>query len=268
MVPAWLVLLCFFVAAGCAIAAMAWITWRGNKPTAFFLEEMSTTYDLNLPLAEINGYTELRDRIHQQFLEQQAKSPQHQAAAEEGADEGAEAQAEPWVRSLEPEKKGVLYKALRLRLLKDLDSLNQVQRDKPTHARLWHQKLVSEQYWNSLLDAERIISEEIDECLADAEELEPGARERLLPQAIQQWRMTKERQMFIEQAIAAKEKEKTDKEEAEKKAEKEAKQKKAMEEKRAAKLMEELLREEEKAAVKGKKAKESTKPTSRKVKKK
>merc|ERR1711972_866675 len=64
--------------------------------------------------------------------------------------------------------------------------------DKPGNWKLWRGKLVSERYWGSLVDAEKIVSEEIDLCIKEAEELEPGWRDHVFQQAVQIWRRQKQ----------------------------------------------------------------------------
>merc|ERR1711920_1081388 len=94
-----------------------------------------------------------------------------------------------------PEERMGLKQALMKRLVACIDPLDQVQRDKPGNWKLWRGKLVSERYWGSLCDAERLVSEEIDSCTAEAEELEPGWREHIFPQAVQIWRRQKQFEM-------------------------------------------------------------------------
>merc|ERR1712179_641519 len=104
--------------------------------------------------------------------------------------------------------------ALIKRLVASIDQLDKVQRDKPGNWKLWREKLLSEVYWNSLCEAERLISAEIDTCVAEAEELEPGWREVVFRQAVQHWRMGKQREeekkvakKAVEQQKKAKERE-------------------------------------------------------------
>merc|ERR1712039_1049627 len=91
-----------------------------------------------------------------------------------------------------PEERMGLKQALMKRLVACIDPLDQVNRDKPGNWKLWRGKLVSENYWNSLVAGEKLVHEEIEACIAEAEELEPGSREHIFPQALQIWRRQKQ----------------------------------------------------------------------------
>merc|ERR1712032_876722 len=121
-------------------------------------------------------------------------------------------------------------------------------------------KLVSERYWGSFCEAEAIVDEEISSCLNEAEELEPGWREHIFPQAVQIWRRQKQFEMEKRDQKKAVEHEKKKKEKEQKRKEVEERMKeedKQRQERLAEKNMEKLLREEERAAsnkLKGKPA--------------
>jgi len=250
------------------LGLMAYITWKGSQPSKFFAEEMETTYVLKLPENEITAYYDLKDRLAAQV------------DGEGGEDEGRAVQAQPegegnaqddsWMRELPQEKRRLLQNALMLRLISDLDCLNQVQRDKPSNWKLWRAKLVSEQFWNSLCEAEKIVSEEIDSCLAESEVFTPGMKDQYLQQAIQLWRMQKERAMDQERkadAIAKEKQAKVDEEKQKEDAKRAEIRQRVAEARQAEKLMEQLIREEELSKTK-KKEKEPKAPVSGKAGKK
>lgn len=257
--PPILVLGGFFVAVATALVLMAYLAWRGSKPSSFFLETVRTTYDLELPEPEIDAYYALKERLQRQFAPE-ASAGATRAASNGSANREAEGQGESsWVHSVPPEERAILQKALMRRLVCCIDKLDQVQRDKPGHWKLWRGKLVSERFWSTLCDAEKRVSEEIDACIAEAEELEPGWRHHIFPQAVQFWRM--EKQQAVEKKVAKKElqNEKKSKEKELKRKEMEERQKeeeKLRQERLAEKAMEQLLREEEKSS----KAKAKAKP--------
>merc|ERR1712146_662968 len=119
-----------------------------------------------------------------------------------------------WSHRFPMEDRSVLYQALSQRLVKDIERLSQVQRDKPGNQRLWGQKLVSEHFWYSLVNAEMQIGAEIDECLAEADELDPGQKDSFWQFCLHQWRTEKhqeeekkEQKKAVEQQKKAKEKE-------------------------------------------------------------
>merc|ERR1712060_532540 len=102
----------------------------------------------------------------------------------DGASE-AHAPESSWVQRVPLPEKQILKNALMKKLIGCIDPLDQVNRDKPGNWKLWRGKLVSERYWNSLVDAEKLVHEEIEACIAEAEELEPGSRGHIFPQALQ-----------------------------------------------------------------------------------
>lgn len=254
--PAILVFLGILVAVFAAFGALAYVAWRGSKPSGFFVDAVKSSYDLKLPEVEINAYYDLKDRLYGRLLDAGGA-----AAAEAAADsrpKGGDADApedgplacegDLWVRELPEQELLQLKQLLVRRLVGDIDRLDQVQRDKPGNWKLWRGKLVSEQYWGSLCDAERLVSEEIDACLEEAEELEAGWREVVFQQAIQCWRMGKVRDMEKKVQKKAVVQQKKQKEKDEKRREVEARmaeEQKLKQERMAEKAMEQLLREEE-----------------------
>jgi hypothetical protein len=175
-----------------------------------------------------------------------------------------------WMRELPQDKRRLLQNALMVRLISDLYFLNQVQRDKPSNWKLWRAKLVSEQFWNSLCEAEKIVSEEIDSCLAEAEVFTPGMKEQYLQQAIQLWRMQKERAMDQErkaEAVAKEKQAKVDEERQKEDAKRAEIRQRVAEAREAERIMQQLIREEEQTKSK-KKEKETKAPVSGKTGKK
>jgi len=250
----------FLVAVATALALMAYLAWRGSKPSSFFLDAVRTTYDLELPETEIDAYYELKERLQRHYAPDatggasliSSSSTTTDAVAASSPDETSESS---WVHKVPQEERGVLQKALMRRLVCCIDKLDQVQRDKPGNWKLWRGKLVSERYWGSLCDAEKLVSEEIDSCIAEAEELEPGWRQHIFPQAVQFWRMQKQHEMdkLAHKKAVDHEKKKKEKEHNRKKVEERLKEEdKQRQERLAEKAMEKLLREEELAAAKPK----------------
>lgn len=213
---------------------------------------MKTEYDLELPVADIDAYYDLKDRLEQQYA---PESRERIAGADDAGGEGGEGclpgSAERWVQRLPPEGRQCLRRALMKRLVSCLDKLEQVQRDKPGNWKLWRGKLVSEHYWGSLCDAEKLVSEEIDACISEAEELQPGWKDHIFMEAVQCWRMQKAHEAAKKNAKKSVVQEKKEKEKEVKRAEVEERKKiedKERQEKAAEKAMEKLLREEELAA--------------------
>mmetsp|Transcript_108209 Transcript_108209/g.304911 ORF Transcript_108209/g.304911 Transcript_108209/m.304911 type:complete len:267 (+) Transcript_108209:187-987(+) len=262
--PPILIAVCFFVAVVASIAIMAYIAWKGSQPSTFFSDVVKSSYDLQMSQSEIQAYYDLKDKLQRQHAPEAISCEDE---IEVSAD-GEQAVSDRWVMRLPQEDRGNLQKALMKRMVCGIDRLDQVQRDKPGNWKLWREKLVSERYWGSLCDAERLVGEEIDLCIAEADELEPGWRDHIFRQAVQCWRMQKQRE--VEKKVAKKtvvnEKKQKEKEERAKELEK----KKAIEDQErqaraAEKAMEKLIREEEKlAAEAASKVKAKSKPKAKK----
>merc|ERR1740121_3109245 len=248
---------------------MAYLAYKGAQPSSFFSEAVNGIYDLELSEPDIEEYCRLKETLLEKY------APEHAATIAEHAELGETAKPmERWTPKVPEEERTSLNKALMRRLVSCIGKLDQVQRDKPGNWKLWQSKLVSEQFWSSLLDAERMVSQEIDACILEAEELEPGWREHIFHQGVQCYRMHKqqEHQKQVEtkavvDAEKMKRKEVKDevkaKEREEKRKEIEKKleiARKVQEEKNAEKMMEKLLKEEEAASSKkGGKAKAAPK---------
>lgn len=258
IIPPALVAGTFAVACLVSIAVIIYVAWRGSRPSTFFSEAVSETYEMDLPGFEIDQYYELKDKLQEQV---------ETMVGGELVDRPDGTRA-PWTHKLAPEEKLSLQHSLMRRLVKIIERLDKVQRDKPENWKLWRGKLVTEEYWNSLLEAEKVVGEEVDICLAEAEEVEPGWKEHIFQQAVQFWRMDKNQEIEkkeIKEAVKQ-EKKNVKKEEKAKVTEvKMAEVDKIRQEKAAEKAMEKLLREEE-AAEKAEKKNKSKAPDSGKVK--
>lgn len=230
----------FLVAAIIGVAVLVYMVRGGSKPTGFFSEAVSDRYVMDLPEAEIDAFYDLRDK----FMRQVGYT---------GPAEGEK--PEHWAAKLPQEERRAICQSLMNRLVKTIERLDKVQTEKPGSWKLWQKKLISEQYWASLVEAEKIVGEEIDVCMAEADELEPGWREHIFPQAVQLWRMEKQQLAAKKEQKKAVEKHKKDKEKEARRSVVQAKQEiedQIRQEKAAEKAMEKLLREEELAAKKEK----------------
>lgn len=248
----------FFVAIAGSLALMVYVAWRGSQPSEFFTETVLSAYDLQLPEEDIDAYYDLKEKLYKQYAPEETEQAPTAGACDAGVPEDGAVQPVPWVHHAPLEERQLLQKALMKRLVGGIDRLDQVQRDKPGNFKLWRSKLVSERYWGSLCDAERMVTEEIDLCIAEANELEPGWRDVIFPQALQCWRMQKHKEIQKKAQKKEVEQQKKQKEKDERRQEVEkrlAVEEKVRQEKLAEKMMEKMIREEELAASSKSKAK-------------
>jgi len=267
----------FLIAVVSALACMAYMVWSTSKPSDFFSEAVSDEYEMELAEEEINQYYTLKDKLQEEFAPEAFAAAQSGEEPEpvslEGMDPRQAAMATmPWTVKVPAEHRTNLQKALLIRLVACIDKLDQVQRDKPGNWKLWQTKLISERFWETLVDAEKMVSAEIESCICEAEELQPGWREHIFMQAVQHWRLKKQQETEKKETKRAVEQVKSE----EKKAVKDEIQKvlvdrrkeieeKVRQERLAQKMMEKLLAEEEAQAAKAKKAgKEAPKSKSKK----
>mmetsp|Transcript_102716 Transcript_102716/g.260941 ORF Transcript_102716/g.260941 Transcript_102716/m.260941 type:complete len:278 (-) Transcript_102716:175-1008(-) len=244
--PPVLVGILFLVAVLGALGLMAYVAYRGSKPSSFFTEAVQTEYDLEISEAEIDAYYEIKDKLQETF------APETIDAALTLNEDGEEVSENVWLRNVPLEPKGELKKALVRRLLSCISKLEQVQRDKPGQWKLWQSKLISERYWDSLCDAERNVSQEIDACIAEAEEIEPGWKDHIFPQAVHLYRLSKQHE--AEKKMVVQEKKDVKKEAQKQVNQALADKRKEIEEivrreRASQKAMEQLLAEEEKMAM-------------------
>jgi len=248
MLPPILVALAFLIAVVASLVFMAYVSWKGSKPTDFFTEAVSGNYDMDLPEAEINAYYDLKEKLQTQYAPESLDE-------EEEVDEDPEntPPKERWTLKLPDEERGNLQKALMQRLVCSIERLDKVQRDKPGNWKLWREKLVSEHYWESLQASEKMVGDEIDHCVAESDEIQPGWREVIFRQAVQCWRMKKQHETEKKEVKKVKVDQKKEVIKAEKAVINEAKKEiedKLKQEKLAQKAMEQLLKEEEQEAKK------------------
>lgn len=243
-VPPILVAVVFGLACVASIVIMIRMTRRGSKPTDFFSDAVSSVYELQLPEAEIEAYYQLKDKL-QRLVESEVSENTEAAEGTNGVQPTQ--QTSTWVARLPIEKRKELHQALMKRLVSSLDKLEKVQTDKPGTWKLWREKLVSERYWQSLLDGERLVGQEIDDCQDEADEIEPGWKEIIFRQAVNIWRADKHYEK--EKKVLKKEVEKQKKAKEKEGRAKELDKKKELEDKireeqKAEKMMEKLLKEE------------------------
>lgn len=138
----------------------------------------------------------------------------------------------------------VLAQALMKRCIADIPLVTHIQKESAGMNKLYSNSMCSVKQWRSYQAAETLVSSEVDEVRAEAEEIEPGWSQVIWRQAMQYHNMLKQRHEMEAKALAA---------QAEKKKEEEdkvLKQKKAEDDKRnkelaAERAAQELIKAEE-----------------------
>jgi len=251
--PAVLIGAVFLLAVAGALGTIVYLTWKGNKPSSFFEETVKEYYECELSEADIDAFYELKDKLQAEY------APGYQEQAEKAQEEGTS--IDRWTSKVPKEDRGALQKALMRRLVSCISKLDQVQKDRPGNWKLWQSKLISEAFWESLQDAEKTVSQEIDSCISEADELEQGWKEHIFQQGVQVYRVQKQQEFdkTAQKKGVVDAKKAVEKEEKRKEVEKRLEVDRAVQDaKNAEKMMEKLLREEEQeaaAAKKGGKAK-------------
>jgi len=143
----------------------------------------------------------------------------------------------------------LLAQALMKRCIADIPLVTHIQKESAGMNKLYSQSMCSVKQWKTYQAAEQLVSSEVEEVRAEADEIEPGWSQAIWRQAMQYHNMLKNRHEMEakarEQAALAKAK-----------AEEEAKKPKLTPEQQADKMAEELIKQEErekasKAAFKG-----------------
>ena len=132
------------------------------------------------------------------------------------------------------------------RCIADIPLVQHIQKESAGMNKLYSQSMCSVKQWKTYQAAEQLVSAEVEEVRAEADEIEPGWSQAIWRQAMQYHQMIKNRhemeQKAREQQMIA-----------QKKAEEEAKKPKLTPEQKAEKAAEELLKEEEQEKAKAKK---------------
>mmetsp|Transcript_119554 Transcript_119554/g.385988 ORF Transcript_119554/g.385988 Transcript_119554/m.385988 type:complete len:308 (-) Transcript_119554:218-1141(-) len=107
-----------------------------------------------LPADKIEAYNELKERLKRQY----AKSS---------------ADGEPWMSVLPLEAKDMLKYRLMQRAIGDMAALQKIDVDARGYWRLFSKGVITRKFWNSVVDAERDLSLELESVKAEAAAVEP-----------------------------------------------------------------------------------------------
>jgi len=183
------------------------------------------------------------------------------AAVDEYYEVKAKCEAEGWVPG-SPMGTGqpsphhrALAQALMKRCIADIPLVTHIQKESQGMNKLYSQSMCSVKQWKSYQAAENMVSVEVDEVRAEADEIEPGWSQAVWRQAMQYQGMIKQKedqqkaQLVAQQRAVTEQKRKEEQEAADDKARYDAVKKKVEEEKarraNAKKVSEELVKAEE-----------------------
>mmetsp|Transcript_17037 Transcript_17037/g.23387 ORF Transcript_17037/g.23387 Transcript_17037/m.23387 type:complete len:299 (-) Transcript_17037:208-1104(-) len=221
----------FYLFLGCLLIGLLWffIWYRSKKAQddsdAFFSDMDGEKFNLKLPAAV------------EEYYEVKAKCEESGWEPGQGAGQGQNTNG--------PHR--VLAQALMKRCIADIPLVTHIQKESPGMNKLYSQSMCSVKQWRSYQAAESMVSAEVDEVRAEADEIEPGWSQVIWRQAMQYHNMLKQRHEVESKELAAQaEKKKEDsKEDIEKKKVDEAKAKELAAEKAAAELIKAEERENE-----------------------
>jgi len=184
---------------------------------AFFYDMDGDKFNIKLPSA-VDEYYEVKDKCIQAGWEP-GKPPKNASEAADG-----------------PAR--VLAQALMKRCIADIPLVTHIQKESAGMNKLYSQSMCSVKQWKTYQAAEALVSSEVEEVRAEADEVEPGWSQAIWRQAMQYHNMLKNRhEMEAKAREAALLKKKMEEEEA--------KKPKLTPEEKAEKMAEELIKAEE-----------------------
>mmetsp|Transcript_9397 Transcript_9397/g.17702 ORF Transcript_9397/g.17702 Transcript_9397/m.17702 type:complete len:329 (+) Transcript_9397:1254-2240(+) len=204
------------------IVILYYLNYRRNKKKqmereAFFYDMDGDKFNIKLPAA-VEEYYDIKEKCEDAGWEP-GKPPRTAAEAANG-----------------PAK--ILAQALMKRCIADIPLVQLIQKESAGMNKLYSQSMCSVKQWKTYQAAEQMISQEVEEVRAEADEIEPGWSQAIWRQAMQYHNMIKNREEMEAKAKEAAALQK-------KLAEEEAKKPKLTPEQQAEKAAQELLQQEE-----------------------
>jgi len=149
----------------------------------FFDELDGDKFNLKLPAA-VDEYYEIKDKCLDAGWEPGTAPTQGQQQAANG-----------------PHR--VMAQALMKRCIADIPIVTHIQKESPGMNKLYSQSMCSVKQWRSYQAAEALVSGEVDEVRAEADEIEPGWSQVIWKQAMQYHNMLKQKHEQEAQQVAA-----------------------------------------------------------------
>lgn len=219
-----------YLLVGVALLVVVWFFFFRSKKKEeddFFSDLDGEKFNLKLPEA-VEEYYEIKNKCLANGWEP-GKGPPAAAAGQAGAATG-------------PHR--VMAQALMKRCIADIPIVTHIQKESAGMNKLYSQSMCSVKQWRAYQGAEAMVSAEVDEVRAEADEIEPGWSQVIWRQAMQYHNMLKQRHEMEAKAAAEAAKKKkiaVDKRTPEQRAADEKKEKELAAEKAA----EELIKQEE-----------------------
>jgi len=155
---------------------------RRKREDGFFSQLDGEKFNLKLPAA-VDEYYDIKDKCLDQGWE-----PGQKADGPPGAANG-------------PHR--VLAQALMKRCIADIPLVTHIQKESAGMNKLYSNSMCSVKQWRSYQAAETMVSGEVDEVRAEADEVEPGWSQVIWRQAMQYHNMLKQRHEMEAKAMAA-----------------------------------------------------------------
>jgi len=219
----------YLLIAAIVVALISFVIYRKRKKESevydneFFMQLDGGKFDLKLPAAVEEYYTIKEKVIESGWTPGQKK----------------EAQSGPH---------RVLAQALMKRCIADIPIVTHIQKESAGMNKLYSHSMCSVLQWRAYQNAEAMVSSEVDDVRAEADEIEAGWSEVIWRQAMQYHNMLKQRHEMEEKAaqeVAQKKKLELDKQMAKKRAEEDKKAKELAAEKAAQELIKAEEREKQ-----------------------
>jgi len=184
--PAFYLIFAFFIIVGLWFYSYKKSIKEKEERESFFMDMDGDKFNIKLPAAADEYYV-IKEKCEDNGWEP-GKPP---ANAQEAAQGPAR----------------ILAQALMKRAIADIPIVTHIQKESPGMNKLYAQSMCSVKQWKTYQAAESLVSTEVDEVRAEADEIEPGWSQVVWRQAMQYHNMLKNKQeMEVKQRAAAAEK--------------------------------------------------------------
>jgi len=154
-----MIIVLVLVAAGAVFVFLLWLASIWRKPCGLEALGVKLRYSRTscLPTPKIEAYLEIKDRLREQY----AKS-----SPGKGDDR--------WMTDLPAQAKDMLKYRLMQRAIGDMASLQKIDADARGYWKLFCKGMITRTFWNSVVELERELSQELENVKAEAQFIEPA----------------------------------------------------------------------------------------------